>query len=47
MARDWPAGDMAPIIALIDDPRHRSTEDGTSACPKTQARAILELRLRA
>jgi DNA gyrase subunit A len=23
MARDWPATDMAPLIALVDDPRHR------------------------
>ncbi|MCK7473413.1 MAG: hypothetical protein MZV49_07555 [Rhodopseudomonas palustris] len=23
MARDWPATDVAPLIALIDDPRHR------------------------
>ena len=22
MARDWPADDVAPLIALIDDPRH-------------------------
>ena len=22
MARDWPARDIAPLIALIDDPRH-------------------------
>ena len=24
MARDWPAQDVAPLIALIDDPRHRA-----------------------
>ncbi len=23
MARDWPAADVAPLIALIDDPRHK------------------------
>ena len=45
MARDWPAGDMAPIIRLIDDPRHRLTEAGTFRLSEDQARAILELRL--
>jgi DNA gyrase subunit A len=45
MARDWPAGDMAPIIRLIDDPRHRLTEEGTFRLSDDQARAILELRL--
>jgi DNA gyrase subunit A len=45
MARDWPAGDMAPIIRLIDDPRHRLTEGGTFRLSDDQARAILELRL--
>ena len=29
MARDWPAKDMALLIALIDDPRHRIEDDGT------------------
>ncbi|MBN8995745.1 MAG: DNA gyrase subunit A [Rhizobiales bacterium] len=46
MARDWPAADVAPLIALIDDPRHRLNEDGTSyRLSDAQARAILELRL--
>ncbi|MET0483493.1 MAG: DNA gyrase subunit A [Aestuariivirgaceae bacterium] len=45
MERDWPAGDMGPIIRLIDDPRHRLTEDGTFRLSDDQARAILELRL--
>jgi DNA gyrase subunit A len=45
MARDWPAGDMAPIIRLIDDPRHRLTDEGTFRLSDDQARAILELRL--
>ena len=22
MGRDWPAADLAPLIALVDDPRH-------------------------
>jgi DNA gyrase subunit A len=45
MERDWPAGDMGPIIRLIDDPRHRLTEEGTFRLSDDQARAILELRL--
>jgi DNA gyrase subunit A len=44
-ARDWPAKDMAPLIALIDDPRHRINDDGTYRLSDLQARAILELRL--
>ena len=45
MARDWPAKDMAPLIALIDDPRHRIGEDDTYRLSEEQARAILDLRL--
>ena len=45
MARDWPGEDVAPLIALIDDPRHRLAEDGTYRLSDAQARAILELRL--
>jgi DNA gyrase subunit A len=45
MARAWPAEDMAPLIQLIDDPRHRLSEDGTLRLSETQARAILDLRL--
>jgi DNA gyrase subunit A len=45
MARDWPARDMAPIISLIDDPRHRLTDAGTCRLSEEQARAILDLRL--
>ena len=45
MARDWPAMDMAPLVALIADPRHKLTEDNTIRLSETQARAILELRL--
>jgi DNA gyrase subunit A len=45
MARDWPAEDIAPLIALVDDPRHRVREDGTYRLSETQARAILDLRL--
>ena len=45
MARDWPAKDMAPLIALIADPRHGLAEDGTYRLSEEQAKAILELRL--
>ncbi|WP_332685850.1 DNA gyrase subunit A [Devosia sp.] len=45
MVRRWPAQDVAPLIALIDDPRHRINEDGTFNLSEEQARAILELRL--
>jgi DNA gyrase subunit A len=45
MTRNWPARDVAPLIALIDDPRHRIEEDGTYKLSDAQARAILELRL--
>ncbi len=45
MMRDWPAKDMAPLIELIADPRHRMAEDGTYRLSEEQAKAILELRL--
>ncbi len=45
MGRDWPAKDMAPLIELIADPRHRLSEDGTYRLSEEQAKAILELRL--
>ena len=45
MARDWPAAEIAPLIALIDDPRHRINDDGTIRMSEEQARAILDLRL--
>jgi len=45
MARDWPAADVAPLMALIDDPRHRITSEGTARLSAEQARAILDLRL--
>ncbi|MCW5697752.1 MAG: DNA gyrase subunit A [Bauldia sp.] len=45
MGRDWPATDVAPLIRLIDDPRHRIADDGTYRLSETQARAILDLRL--
>ncbi len=45
MGRDWPGADIAPLIALIDDPRHKLGEDATYRLSDAQARAILELRL--
>jgi DNA gyrase subunit A len=45
MERHWPAGDIAPLIALIADPRYSLSEDGTYRLSEAQARAILDLRL--
>jgi len=45
MERNWPAKDVAPLIELIDDPRHRLNDDGTYNLSEEQARAILDLRL--
>jgi DNA gyrase subunit A len=45
MARAWPAKDMAPLVALIADPRHVLAEDGTIHLSEAQARGILDLRL--
>jgi DNA gyrase subunit A len=45
MSRDWPAKDVAAMITLIDDPRHRLASDGTARLSFEQAKAILELRL--
>ncbi|UTO28975.1 DNA gyrase subunit A [Bartonella harrusi] len=45
MERRWSAFDVAPLIKLIDDPRHIIHDDGTYNLSEEQARAILELRL--
>ena len=45
MERSWPARDMAPLIALIADPRHVLDDGGAIRLSEAQARAILELRL--
>jgi len=45
MARDWPARDVEAMLTLIDDPRHRMSENGTYRLSEEQARAILDLRL--
>jgi DNA gyrase subunit A len=45
MGRSWPAKDMAPLVALIADPRHKVADDNTIRLTEEQAKAILELRL--
>ncbi len=45
MERVWLARDMAPLIALIADPRHRLDPEGAIRLSEAQARAILDLRL--
>jgi len=45
MAREWPAKDMAPLVELIADPRHKLNSDGAIRLSEAQARAILDLRL--
>jgi len=45
MSRRWPAKDMAPLVALVADPRHVIADDGTITLSEEQAKGILELRL--
>jgi DNA gyrase subunit A len=45
MDRDWPVRDLAPLMALVDDPRHKIADDGTFRLSDEQARAILALTL--
>ncbi len=45
MARDWPAKDVATMVTLIDDPRHKVSKEGTTKLSAEQAKAILDLRL--
>jgi DNA gyrase subunit A len=45
MTRDWPAQDVAALLELIDDPRHKLAADGTYRLSDVQAKAILDLRL--
>jgi DNA gyrase subunit A len=44
MARDWPATDVLPLLALVDDSGNR-VENDTVRLTDTQARGILDLRL--
>ncbi|MDP6952555.1 MAG: DNA gyrase C-terminal beta-propeller domain-containing protein, partial [Alphaproteobacteria bacterium] len=43
--RAWPAQDVAPLIALIDEPGHTVDEDDNYRLSAAQTKAILELRL--
>jgi DNA gyrase subunit A len=43
MARTWPLGDVAPLVALVDE--HAVAKDGTFRMTEIQAKAILDLRL--
>src|ERR1700746_1858072 len=45
MSGDGAAKDVAAMITLIDDPRHRLSENGTARLSLEQAKAILDLRL--
>ena len=45
LAQAWPARDVAPLIALIDEPGRVVGDDGTYRLSAVQAKAILELRL--
>jgi DNA gyrase subunit A len=45
MKRDWAARDVAAMVTLIDDPRHRVSPAGTTKLSAEQAKAILDLRL--
>ena len=45
MERDWPAKDVAPLVELIADPRHKVSSQGTYKLSEEQAKAILDLRL--
>jgi len=45
MERDWPAKDLAPLVALVADPRHMMSDGNTLKLSEEQAKAILDLRL--
>ncbi len=45
LAKRWPTHDVAPLIALIDDPEYFVDESGTYQMSEAQAKAILDLRL--
>ncbi len=45
MATPWPAGSVAPLIALIDEPGAGVGADANYRLSEAQARAILDLRL--
>jgi DNA gyrase subunit A len=45
LAKGWPAGDAAPLVARVDEPGHAVTAAGEYWLTEAQARAILDLRL--
>jgi DNA gyrase subunit A len=45
MSRNWPAEDVAPLLALISDPRSVILEGNVYRLSADQAKAILDLRL--
>ncbi|MGF1455540.1 MAG: DNA gyrase subunit A [Alphaproteobacteria bacterium] len=45
LERDWPAADVLPLLALIDDPRAIRVGEDRIRLSDAQARAILDLRL--
>jgi len=45
MARDWPAGDVGALLALVEDAGNVVTEEGTVRLTEAQARGILALTL--
>ena len=45
MERAWPADQVLPLLALIEDARNLVAEDGTVRLTEEQARGILDLRL--
>src|SRR5258705_10715630 len=44
MSREWLGKDVAAMITLIDDPRHRLAADGPARLSMEQGQAILHLR---
>lgn len=45
LSRDWPAKDLAPLVALVADPRHMMSDGDKLRLSEEQAKAILDLRL--
>ncbi|MBK8176204.1 MAG: DNA gyrase subunit A [Rhodospirillales bacterium] len=45
MGRDWPVGDVGPLLALVEEAGQVGPEAGFYRLSETQARAILDLRL--
>jgi DNA gyrase subunit A len=45
LAKLWAAGDVTPLIALIDDPDHFVDDNGNYQLSEAQVKAILDLRL--